>query len=204
MHWLNKSSFLINSPWVPTAVLLQQRSKAEGLCRDGECRPIQGSCPLNLSLWISRPVWNDSSCWKDKHILPKGQYDLQGVMKVLRVWKREGSWEISVVLTEGRGRLEGWWNEYIYGTEEQRAHPLSRLVSQERHQWEVRLLQSGEGKGKSNAISQGLLRLFIMFLVGHCPVAYAWLRTAGRTILIMSTVMVTICHWHPPYLLCSL
>lgn len=48
MHWLNKSSFLINSQRVPTAVLLQQRSKAEGLGGDRECRPIQGSKSCHL------------------------------------------------------------------------------------------------------------------------------------------------------------
>lgn len=47
-----------------------------------------------------------------------------------------------------------------------------------------RLLQSGEGKGKSDAVSQRLLRLLIRVLVGHCPVACAWLRITGRIILI--------------------
>lgn len=100
------------------------------------------------------------------------------------------------------GRVMQWGQDCIYGTVEhsQRAHPLSPGKAQ----WEMRLLQFGEGKGKSNAVSQGLLRLLIRVPVDHCPITCAWLRTAGRIILITSTVMVTICHWHPPYLLCSL
>lgn len=81
------------------------------------------------------------------------------------------------------GKVMKWEHGTLYWTSH-RAHTSSWLVSQKRHQWEMSQLQFGVDRGKSNATFQGVPRQVLKVPVGQCPVARAWLRTAGRVILV--------------------
>ena len=75
MHWLNKSSFLVNSPWVPTAVPLRHRSKAGSSSGAGRGWWVQA--PPGKQALLSDAafgVWDDLSHLKGERILPKDQH----------------------------------------------------------------------------------------------------------------------------------
>lgn len=202
MHWLNKSSFLIKSQQVPTT---EEQTRGVGRGWEVQAHPEKQELSSDAGFEFHAPfgvTWTfgkiSISCQRisTNCKVEKCNAGFGGLEKTLIMgdfscidW---GQWHI--------GRVMEWGQDCIYGIVEhrQRAHPLAPGKAPVRD-------AAVRGKQREKKCSpQGLLRLLTRVPVGHCPIACAWLRTAGRIILITSTVMVTICHWHPPYLLCSL